>query len=102
MKTFVVAACMCAIAIGFFYREGVAAPGLDGAVRTTSGLVSGDPQLENGVRVFRGIPFAALPVGELRWRAPVPPSKWSGVREARSFSKECIQGVLACKHKWIT
>jgi para-nitrobenzyl esterase len=66
--------------------------GLDGPIRTTAGLVSPDPQLENGVRVFRGIPFAAPPVGDLRWKAPAPPAKWTGVREARSFSPECAQG----------
>ena len=82
-----------ATALGVFYNVGRAAgPGLDQPIRTTAGLVSGDPKLNDGVRVFRGIPFAAPPVGDLRWKAPVPPKKWDGVREAKSFSSECAQG----------
>ncbi len=72
-------------------RVGASDVSLNNPLKTTSGLLSGDPQLENGVRVFRGIPFAAPPVGNLRWRAPQPSQKWSGVREARSFSAECTQ-----------
>ena len=37
---------------------------------------------EDGLRVYRGIPYAAPPVGDLRWRAPQPPPKWKGVRAA--------------------
>jgi para-nitrobenzyl esterase len=40
---------------------------------------------------FKGIPFAAPPVGQLRWRAPQPVSPWSGVREATSFQSDCMQ-----------
>ena len=43
----------------------------------------------DGVAVFRGLPFAAPPVGDLRWRAPRPPAKWSGVRAANVFGKNC-------------
>lgn len=49
-------------------------------VRTGGGAVSG--RLENGIAVFRGIPFAAPPVGALRFRAPAPAQPWDGVREA--------------------
>jgi para-nitrobenzyl esterase len=60
-------------------------------VRTGSGLVSGVPGELPGVRVFKGIPFAAPPVGNLRWRAPAPAAKWSGVRAADTFSANCMQ-----------
>lgn len=40
---------------------------------------------EDGVNVWRGIPFAAPPVGELRFRAPQPPEAWSGIRDASEF-----------------
>ena len=46
---------------------------------------------ESGLTVYRGIPFAAAPVGELRWKAPQPAKKWSGVREATEFGAICPQ-----------
>ncbi|WP_395648217.1 carboxylesterase/lipase family protein [Terricaulis sp.] len=58
-------------------------------VRTASGYVEGVEA--DGVRVFRGIPFAAPPVGERRWRAPAPAAPWDGVRDASQFSPTCIQ-----------
>jgi para-nitrobenzyl esterase len=47
--------------------------------------------VEGDYRVFRGIPFAAPPVGDLRWRPPAPPAKWQGVRNADSFGNPCPQ-----------
>ena len=44
------------------------------------------------VQVFRGIPYAAPPVGELRWMPPLPAPAWDGVRSAREFSGACPQG----------
>src|SRR3954467_14573796 len=45
----------------------------------------------DGVRVFKGIPFAAPPVGVLRWKAPEPVVAWSGVRSADAFGAQCMQ-----------
>lgn len=56
---------------------------------TTNGRVSG--AVEDGVASWKGIPFAAPPVGALRWRAPQPPAKWSGVRPATEYSHDCMQ-----------
>ncbi len=42
--------------------------------------------------VYKGIPFAAPPVGSLRWRAPLPPAKWEGIRQAVSFAPGPVQG----------
>ena len=58
-------------------------------VRTASGAVSGVEA--NGVVSFKGIPFAAPPVGELRWRAPRPAKPWTGVRPAADYGPACIQ-----------
>ncbi|NJO35341.1 MAG: carboxylesterase family protein [Rhodospirillales bacterium] len=58
-------------------------------VQTVSGLVEGAE--ENGVLRFSGIPFAAPPIGPLRWRAPTPPAPWAGVRNADQFSPICLQ-----------
>ncbi len=61
-------------------------------VRTDSGLVSGAAgSSSDEVRVYKGIPFAAPPVGDLRWRAPQPPAHWEGVRKAEEFSPVCMQ-----------
>ncbi|MET8977066.1 carboxylesterase family protein [Streptomyces sp. NPDC004539] len=52
-------------------------------VRTTAGTVRG--HRENGLAVFRGVPYARPPVGELRFAAPQPPRPWDGVRDALAF-----------------
>ena len=46
---------------------------------------------DGGISVFKGIPFAAPPIGELRWRAPQPAASWSGVRNAAKFGPICPQ-----------
>ena len=56
---------------------------MNAETRTTAGEVSG--ALEDGLVVFRGIPYAAPPIGERRWLAPEPPEPWRGVRETLSF-----------------
>ncbi len=60
-------------------------------VETTSGLVRGMSDTDAEACVWKGIPFAAPPVDELRWKAPEPPPGWSGVREATEFSSQCMQ-----------
>jgi len=61
-----------------------------GPVRTASGLVAG-AVLPGGVRAFRGIPFAAPPVGALRWKPPRPARPWRGVRDGTRFGPQCMQ-----------
>jgi para-nitrobenzyl esterase len=58
-------------------------------VVTESGAISGIS--ESGVSVYKGIPFAAPPVGELRWRPPVQVAPWSGMRKAEAFAPACMQ-----------
>jgi para-nitrobenzyl esterase len=57
--------------------------------KVTGGAVSGIT--DNGISIFKGIPFAAPPVGELRWKAPAPVEPWSGVRKADAFANACMQ-----------
>jgi para-nitrobenzyl esterase len=59
------------------------------SVQVQSGVLQG--VVEGDLLVFRGIPFAAPPVGNLRWRPPQPPANWSGIRDASSFGNVCIQ-----------
>ena len=62
-------------------------------VKLDSGLIEGETVNEtSSVRVYRGIPFAAPPVGELRWKSPQPVENWEGVRDATEFSAACPQG----------
>jgi len=63
--------------------------GVSETLRVEGGLVQGLTQ--NGVSVFRGIPFAAPPVGDLRWRAPEPVIPWEGVKDASAFAPVCMQ-----------
>jgi para-nitrobenzyl esterase len=60
-------------------------------IRIESGLISGSTNAANRVRAFKGIPYAAPPVGDLRWRPPQPPALWDGVRKAEHFGPVCMQ-----------
>ena len=67
-------------------------------VATRSGKVQGEAQ--GAACVWRGLPFAAPPVGERRWRAPAPVEAWSGVRDATRFGNQCMQdGIMALDGK---
>jgi para-nitrobenzyl esterase len=59
-------------------------------VLTGSGAVSG-VALSDGIEVFKGIPFAAPPVGKRRWQPPQPPASWQGLRKANDFGPPCMQ-----------
>ena len=67
------------------------AAAIDGTVRIDSGALSGIAASTPGIVVFRGIPYAAPPVGNLRWRAPRPAAKWEGVRKMAEFRSRCVQ-----------
>jgi len=63
---------------------------LPSPVKIDDGLLEGT--FEEGLTVYRGIPFAAPPVDDLRWRAPQPPPKWEGVKQTIKFAPAPIQG----------
>ncbi len=65
----------------------------DLVVKTKSGEVQGVARRDGGAE-FLGIPYAAPPIGDLRWREPQPVKAWQGIREASSFGAPCAQAVL--------
>lgn len=62
-------------------------------VQTSQGTVAG--KVADGVRAYLGIPYAAPPVGDLRWQSPQAPQAWSGTRDARAFGERCAQPYSA-------
>ncbi|HKT46507.1 MAG TPA: carboxylesterase family protein [Candidatus Acidoferrales bacterium] len=77
-----------AMLISFFAKNAAA-----DQVKTDAGVVEGTTAAP-GVRVFRGVPFAAPPVGDLRWKAPQPVKPWTGVRKAVDFGSRCAQAPI--------
>jgi para-nitrobenzyl esterase len=65
----------------------------DPVVSTSAGRVRG--RIENGIAVFRGIPFAKPPIGPLRFQAPESPARWDGVRDAAEFGPAAPQAPMA-------
>lgn len=69
----------------------VVSAALSDPLRIESGVISSPANSANGVRSFKGIPYAAAPVGDLRWRPPQPAAIWDGVRKAEQFGSVCMQ-----------
>jgi para-nitrobenzyl esterase len=67
-------------------------------VQTTAGTIEGST--ENGIASFKGVPFAAPPVGDLRWRPPQPLAPWQGIRKATEFAASCMQIKLGERLPW--
>ncbi len=75
-----------------FACSAAALAAIDQPVKLDSGMLSGASGKNADVRVFKGIPYAAPPVGDLRWKPPQPAAKWDGVRAADQFGNSCMQG----------
>jgi para-nitrobenzyl esterase len=60
-------------------------------VKTDAGKIFGTESSDKSIHIFKGIPFAAPPVGDLRWKAPQPVQPWAGVRACTEFAKSPIQ-----------
>jgi para-nitrobenzyl esterase len=72
----------------------VAGAAAQAQVKTTGGLLQGTAGRDSSIRVFKGVPFAAPPVGDLRWQAPKPAAPWQGVRQATEVGAHCVQGPI--------
>jgi para-nitrobenzyl esterase len=69
-------------------------------VTTHDGRLAGVNNPATHIISFKGIPFAAPPVGDLRWRPPAPPAHWKGVRDATEFGASCMQRVHGTFGPW--
>jgi para-nitrobenzyl esterase len=79
------------VAILMMFLSGFSVAQQPDAIKTEGGLVQG--VCEDGLTIYKGIPFAAPPVGDLRWHAPQPAAKWDGVLKAAKFAPSPIQGM---------
>jgi para-nitrobenzyl esterase len=85
-----VALLVCALALAIVGVRAAASPQAPAPVRVESGELRG--VAADGVESFKGIPYAAPPVGDLRWRPPQPAASWTGVRQVAEFGADCMQG----------
>lgn len=70
------------------------------SVHIESGAISGTAGTDPSITLFKGIPFAAAPKGDLRWRPPMPPAKWTGVFKADHFAPSCMQNIVTERKPW--
>ncbi len=63
-------------------------------VKTTHGSIEGLYDIKTGLQLYLGIPYSKPPVGDLRWKAPVPTDDWQGIRETKKFGSAPIQSVV--------
>ncbi len=81
---------MCAMAgVGMLLGLSGVAYGNSLTVKTAQGKVQGKTINDSKVRAFLGMPYAAPPVGDLRWKAPEAPAKWKGMRDATKYGARC-------------
>jgi len=81
------------LALGFIILAASLHAAIDAPVQLDSGMISGITGTNPEDRVFKGIPFAAPPMGNLRWRAPQPVAHWDGVRKGDEFGPICMQAA---------
>ncbi len=93
LYSFILVICLVLIGFSFLVESAQNEAGNSLVVKTDAGKITGIQ--ENGLRVYLGIPFAAPPTGELRWRPPALVKSWNGVKETTAFSASCPQPPAA-------
>ncbi|HEY3936052.1 MAG TPA: carboxylesterase family protein [Bryobacteraceae bacterium] len=93
MKTQSVAALILAMAFGLCAAQ-TPETLRTSRVQTPNGVLEGVISADGKVRTFKGIPYAAPPVGPLRWRAPQSAASWAGIRKAVEYGPRCMQGRI--------
>ena len=82
---------MCAGALGLTLGMSAVRLADSLTVKTQQGKAQGKTINDGKVKAFLGLPYAAPPVGDLRWKAPEPAAKWKGTRDATKFGAHCAQ-----------
>jgi len=82
---------LCGLAWAKSHHAPAQAPTL---ISSDAGQVEGTMSPDSKVRIFEGIPFAAPPTGDLRWKPPQPVASWTGVRKTTEFGPRCMQGRI--------
>ncbi len=85
--------CFIALLVLAFWTGACSSPSLTTTVEVTGGTIEGIEQ--DGIHSYKGIPFAEPPVGDLRWKAPVPVKPWTGVKKVDAFGPACMQAARA-------
>jgi para-nitrobenzyl esterase len=86
---------LCALATGLLLAGSVAAQTADPlTVKTEQGKVHGKTINDGKVRAWMGLPYAAPPLGDLRWKAPQPAAKWKDERDATNYGAHCAQNIV--------
>jgi para-nitrobenzyl esterase len=80
---------LLALLVLILFTIACSSPSLTTSVEVTGGTIEGVEQ--DGIFTYKGIPFAAPPVGDLRWKAPAPVQSWTGVRKVNAFCDACMQ-----------
>ena len=83
-----------------FLLPTIALAQINDPVQVDNGLVSGKSSADESVKVYLGIPFAAPPVGDLRWAPPQPAASWDGVLDADTMPDACIQDLQGSRLPW--
>lgn len=84
-RSLIASALLAAAAGPVLATAGPASAATGRTVRTASGVLRGTPGTDTSITAFKGIPYAAAPVGDLRWKPPTPPTPWKGVQDADAF-----------------
>ena len=91
--SFVIRLAVCSLVLAASLQQISAKTASAIIVKTASGDLSGQNDGISSVMAFKGIPYAAPPVGDLRWREPAPPAAWTGVRHTDAFAASCMQSL---------
>ncbi len=83
--------CLVVLLVLIVFAGACSSPSLTTVVEVTGGTIEGIEQ--DGIFSYKGIPFAAPPVGDLRWKAPEPVQPWTGIKKADAFAPACMQAA---------